>query len=456
MARKEEYEATQYPGIKRRISDNKYLVVVDLGRVPETDKKTGLTVMKQHKTQRIFETLKEAKAYKGETDKAKGENKRLKETGKVTFKEAIADYDVKYGPTWGKAYTAMKKNQEKRMIDYFEALAASNKKKKYVKDIDTLDIEDFFEWCRQQSGKYGPLCNNTIEKYKSHLNDLWKFMKKGKKYGVTENVASDADVGEVKDFEATVLTIEQTKYLLWYVTHCEKDYASFSLLAIPALAGLRRGELCGLRWKDIDFEKKVIDVAQQRAQIGSETVIKVPKMGDDNGTTRFEKRQRYAALPDTLAYLLHKVYEQQSEFLGKAPSPEDYVYRAKYNLVRGDLPRPGKVSKRFVELQERCNAVRQIQELDPIPIIRLHDLRHTFISMCINGGVSPLAVSANCGHRTEDRHVSTTIKTYWHDNDDRTEIREFIDKTFTDVDMKIPDLSESVIDDIALKAALAK
>ena len=94
------------------------------------------------------------------------------------------------------------------------------------------------------------------------------------------------------------------------------------------------------------------------------------------------------------------------------------------------------------------NKVREIKELEPFPVIRLHDLRHTFISMCINGKVDQLQVSANCGHRNEDRHLSTTIKVYWHDNDDRTEIREFIDNTFKDADITIPDLSESVLDDL--------
>lgn len=171
-------------------------------------------------------------------------------------------------------------------------------------------------------------------------------------------------------------------------------------------------------------------------------------MGKDNGKDRFERRQRYAALPDTLANLLLKVKEQQTDFLGHEPSPEDYVYRTKMNMVRNELPRPGKVSKRFNELQERCNKFRKLQSKEPIPLIRLHDLRHTFISMCINGKVDQLQVSANCGHRNEDRHLSTTIKVYWHDNQDRTEIREFIDNTFKDVDLSTPDLSESIFDNM--------
>ncbi len=444
MARKDEYKATDYPGIKQRIKDGKYLAIIDLGRQPKLDKKTGQIVLKQCKTQKIFDTLKEAKAYQGENNKTKSIQKVSKTAGKVTFRQAIADYDARYSKDWGAAYTAQKQNQERRMIAYFGDTD--------VRKIDTLAIEEFFEWCRSPNEIYTTaLGNNSIQKYKSHLNDFWKFMKKGKKYGVTENVVTDADIGELEKYEATILTIEQVKYILWYVTHFEKDYSVFCLLAIPALAGLRRGELCGLQWKDIDFENKLIDVRQQRMQAGSKTVIKVPKNGKENGKTRFERRQRYAALPDTLATLLLKVKEQQTELLGAEPSPEDYVYRTKLNILSGELPRPGKVSKRYDDLQKRCNKLREIKGLEPHPEIRLHDLRHTFISTCINGKVDQLQVSANCGHRNEDRHMSTTIKVYWHDNNDRTEIREFIDKTYADVDLTVPDLSESILDDYMLK-----
>ena len=436
MARKDEYEATEYPGIKKRIKDGKYLVVIDLGRQPKLDKKTGEMVLKQCKTQKLFDKLKDAKAYQGENAAIKKNQKVSKVAGTVTFRQAIADYDAKYSSGWSASYTAQKKNQGRRMVAYFGDTD--------VRDIDTLAIEDFFEWCRTPNEVYTTtLGNNTLQKYKTHMSDIWKFMKKGKKYGITENVVLDADYGDVSKFNATILTADQIKYVLQYITRCEKDYSVFCLFAVPALSGLRRGELCGLRWMDIDFENKLIDVAQQRAQIGSKVLIKVPKMGNDNGKDREERRQRYAALPDALAFLLQKVKEQQTEIMGKPPRPEDYVYRTKMNMVRGDLPRPGKVSKRFRELLVRCNKVREINNLEPLPLIRMHDLRHTFISLCINSNqVSPLKVSANCGHTTKEKNESTTTKVYWHDDKDRTDILNFLNNLYADVTFSIPDLSE--------------
>lgn len=133
MAQKDEYRATDYPGIKQRIKDGKYLAVIDLGRQPKLDKKTGEMVLKQCKTQKIFDTLKEAKAYRGANDKAKSQQKVSKTAGKVTFRQAIADYDAKYSSGWGVSYTAQKKNQVRRMIAYFGDTD--------VRQIDTLAIE---------------------------------------------------------------------------------------------------------------------------------------------------------------------------------------------------------------------------------------------------------------------------------------------------------------------------
>ena len=85
MARKDEYEATEYPGIKKRIKDGKYLVVIDLGRQPKLDKKTGEMVLKQCKTQKLFDKLKDAKAYQGE-------NAAIKKNQKVS---TSADFEGK-------------------------------------------------------------------------------------------------------------------------------------------------------------------------------------------------------------------------------------------------------------------------------------------------------------------------------------------------------------------------
>ena len=69
--KKELYKETGYPGIKQRISDNMYIVTIDLGRQLRLNKKTGLMEMKQAKTTKHVTTLKEAKALLGKNNKVK-------------------------------------------------------------------------------------------------------------------------------------------------------------------------------------------------------------------------------------------------------------------------------------------------------------------------------------------------------------------------------------------------
>ena len=95
-------------------------------------------------------------------------------------------------------------------------------------------------------------------------------------YDVKENVVADAEYGEIEKFEATILTADQVNDLIRHCVLNEKDYSTFAMVGLPVLSGLRRGELCGLRWKDVDFKNKRIDVANQRVQISTGSIEKVP------------------------------------------------------------------------------------------------------------------------------------------------------------------------------------
>lgn len=435
MARKDTYRNTDYPGIKQRISDGKYIVSLDLGRQRRLNKKTGEMEYRQVKTTRVVSTLKEAKALIGENNRDKQQKNKPIITRKVPFKKVLDEYTEFYRDNWSDSYAMQKSGQAKRMKAFFSD--------QDVREIDTLDIEEFFKWCREpQPGFPHPLGNNSIQKLRTHLYDIWKFMKKNQhKYGVKENVVADAEYGEITKFEATTLNAEQVNYFIQYCINNEKDYSVFAMLGLPVLTGLRRGELCGIRWRNVDFENKRIDVEFQRVQISTGSTEKVPKGGKDDGNSREERKQRYAALPDCLAQLLKYIWEQQVDLLGREPGPDEYVFMTKVNLVNNYLPHPGKVSRRFAELQTRMNHVREKAGLEPIPHVRLHDLRHTFISLCLNGGVNQFQVSANCGHSYNSKHASTTLSTYWHDDGNRDEIIAFIDQIIT-ANLKIPDMSE--------------
>ena len=435
MAKKETYRPTEFPGIKQRISDGKYIVTIDLGRQLRENKKTGVMEMRQTKTTRIVSTLKEAKAIQGKNNTIKERQKTSGITRKVSFNKVLDDYTEFYKSGWSDSYAMQKSSQAKRMRAYFGD--------KDIRKIDTLDIEKFFKWCQEEHEAFPKaLGNNSIQKIRVHLLDIWKFAKKNKtKYGVKENVVIDADYGEIKKYEATILTAEQLNYMIEYAIKNEKDYSVFAMVGLPAIAGLRRGELCGVKWRNMLYSQNLIDVEFQRCQISTGSIEKVPKGGKDDGETREERKQRYAALPNCLITLLGYIKKQQEEFLGREIKPDDYVFMTKTNLVNNYLPHPGKISRRFTEFQKRMNKVRKKAGLEPIPKIRLHDLRHTQISLCLNGGINQFQVSANSGHNFRSKGQTTTVARYWHDDNNRSDIVEFMDKTIT-ANLNIPDMSE--------------
>ena len=109
--KKELYKETGYPGIKQRISDNMYIVTIDLGRQLRLNKKTGLMEMKQAKTTKHVTTLKEAKALLGKNNKEKKERKVTEVAEKVPFIRALAEYTAHYKENWSDSYMMQKQSQ---------------------------------------------------------------------------------------------------------------------------------------------------------------------------------------------------------------------------------------------------------------------------------------------------------------------------------------------------------
>ncbi len=403
--RKDEVKDTGIAGIKQRIKDGKYVVSIDMGRQMITDPKTGKRKERQKKTTRVVNTLKEAKALIGKNNAEKRRKKITGATGKVYIEQVIKDYKEKYYDSdkeWSESYKLQKNSQHKHFIDFFGDMD--------LKKVDTAAIEDYFLYCQNDL----ELSANTIQKHKSHLVDLWRFMKKNfSKYGISENVVLEADYGKIQRYEATALTLEQANTLLNQVL-LEKDRSVLLMVSFPLLAGMRRSELCGLKWGKIDFDKKQILVDTARVQLNTGFLEKLPK----------GEKTRVSCICEVLERFIKLEQEQQNDWKqGKKLEVDDYVYLTKTNIVNDYLPHPGKVSRRFKELQKRINKRLEKDNKEPLPLVRLHDLRHTFISLLLNSGkVNPFQVYGCAGHSIED---NTSTSVYWHDQGDRQEIIDF-------------------------------
>lgn len=153
--------------------------------------------------------------------------------------------------------------------------------------------------------------------------------------------------------------------------------------------GLRRGELCGLRWNDVDLEGGVLRVNRTRVLVDG-----VPS----DSLSKTAAGRRSVPLDSTLVVLLRRHRASQaSEKLAAGESYEDAGW-----LVADELGRPyypDTISERFDD-QVRAFGLRRI---------RLHDCRHTAASLMLASGVPVKVVADLLGH---DPRV--TLATYAH------------------------------------------
>ena len=113
------------------------------------------------------------------------------------------------------------------------------------------------------------------------------------------------------------------------------------VVKLGAYLGLRRGEICGLRWTDVDFEHYVIRIRVTRTTAGDQVVEKEPK-------TRNSIRTLGIAGLEDLTNLLHSIRQEQAE---RAATQPDYVDSG-YVSYQGSLALEQLMNDSSEELQE--------------------------------------------------------------------------------------------------------
>ena len=161
------------------------------------------------------------------------------------------------------------------------------------------------------------------------------------------------------------------------VARAAEDRQDAELVRVAAYAGLRRGELAALRWRDVDFTLRKI-------------VVRRAVSADVEAASTKSRRAREVPLPDQAAGALDRL-SQRADFT----SPGDYVFA---NRLGRRLD--GSALRRRVERARDATGLRSL---------RFHDLRHTYGSLLVAGGVDLASVKAAMGHSR-----ITTTERYLH------------------------------------------
>jgi integrase len=156
-----------------------------------------------------------------------------------------------------------------------------------------------------------------------------------------------------------------------------EEYARFSVVAMETprayypyeilyWCGLRLGELLALTYSDIDFDRKTIRINKSYQKLKGQEYITDPKT---------PKSKRVISIPDNLC-------DKLKEYMG-----------LQYGHKMGD--RMFHVSKSYL-----ANHLKMIAENAGVKPIRVHDLRHSHVSLLIELGFSAIAIAERVGHES--------------------------------------------------------
>jgi len=203
------------------------------------------------------------------------------------------------------------------------------------------------------------------------------------------NPALAAVAPPIERVERTPPTVEEVARLL--AAALAEDLWFGVLLRLAALAGVRRGELCGLRWSDVDAEHGELLIARG--------VVAVPGRGLLVRATKTHAVRRVALDAGTTGLLRvhHAQVQATAQAVGTTLVGESFVFSP---AVDGSVPlRPDGITQRFTRLRERVGFK-----------CRLHDLRHFMVTELLTAGVDVYTVSKRAGHDSS----SVTLNVYAH------------------------------------------
>lgn len=261
-----------------------------------------------------------------------------------------------------------------------------------AREITTREIEDLLKSVAASS-----VSPRTVNKARQLICAVFNYGRRASTYALPANPAAEADRraepsaavlafyspedvetlaralsrGSHRDADRPAVTTEEA------TARAAEDAQDAELVRIAAYAGLRRGELVALRWRDVDFA-------------GQKIVVRRSVSADVEVNSTKSRRAREVPLPDQAAEAFERL-SRRSDFT----SPDDYVFASRFGR-RLDAS----------ALRRRFERARAAAGLGPL---RFHDLRHTYGSLLVAGGIDLASVKAAMGHA----RISTTER-YLH------------------------------------------
>ena len=249
-------------------------------------------------------------------------------------------------------------------------------------DLDELYVKLLAEGKRNGSG--GLSAKSVRNVHATIQGALGDAARKGT---VIRNVADLADPPSISRSgrSMNVWTADQLRAFLEALS----DHELYALYFLASATGMRRGELAGLTWRNVDLDSARVTVNRQVVSVDYKLIV------DDLKT---ETSRRTIDLDDhTVAVLRrHRRLQLEAQMASGRRDEDGFVFaKADGSPVHPDL-----ISQTFE---------RTVAKLD-VPRIRLHDLRHTHATILLQQNVHPKVVSERLGHSS----IAFTMTVYQH------------------------------------------
>jgi integrase len=204
---------------------------------------------------------------------------------------------------------------------------------------------------------------------------------------VVRNVAAVARPPVVRRVEQHTWSANELRRFLAAISG-DRLEAAFVLLATT---GMRRGEVLGLRWTDVDLPSRCISIVQTLITVNNEVFLSSPKTA---------KSRRRVALDEHTMTSVREHKRRQAEDRLAAGLLWDTTNDLVFTDEAGGPLHPDWFTRMFNRLAQSAG----------LPRIRLHDLRHSYATLALQAGVHPKVVSERLGHAT----VGITLDLYSH------------------------------------------
>jgi Site-specific recombinase XerD len=360
MARKKIERNISYDDVRE-----KYYVTLNYGISSETQK--------QVKATKTAETLPEAR-------KILRHHETARDMGAVVMPKKLTVAD------WLKEWmeTVIKPNRAETTVYGYQNMLDNHIEPALgaipLQKLTASQLQRYYAEKMQEEG----LSSNTVRKHHDLLKSALKVAVMQDL--IVKNPAEKVTPPKVEESEISFYTAEQLRELLRLVAGHRLEV----LVKLAGYLGLRREEIMGLKWANIDFEKSVIRITVARTSAGSKVIEK---------TTKNVSSTRRLHMPEDLSAVLKeqkRVQDERKAYLGEGYCDGGYVFAHE----DGRPFRPNYASILFTKFVEE----------NQLPKITLHGLRHTFATTANALGIPMFDIGKALGHSTP----AITGKIYTH------------------------------------------